>query len=170
MGDPLSTTLRALRCDATDRDPAIIDPPTDADGAKAFIAQWAGYVRSRDEADLTGLLREGVAPTWFIVRRLPAAWLCSVLDGVFPLAARRALAFRAAVQRVEVPDAPMVAADLGPEQYGVALAPEAWMQTVVDRFGGDVIQEMGQVAIDLSRLPKGRRGPFSPWGGTVLSS
>ena len=42
-------------------------------------------------------------------------------------------------------------------------------QEVADLFGAEVVQEMGALAISLSRLPRGARGPFGYWGGSVLS-
>ena len=171
MSDPLATIVRCVRCNVLDPDPAFVDPPTDPAAREKYIAAVGKYILERDPDDATPLLREGVTPTWFHVRRLSLAWCNEALDDVVKIGARRALAFRAAMHRVECSDgAVMLAEGLDPDQFGVRVAPRAWAQEVSDRFGAETIQEMGQVAIDLARLPKGRRGPFSPWGGTALSS
>lgn len=156
--NPLDVVVKVIRCNSTDPDPAL-----DLEQPRAV----GEYAVSRDSEKAP--LREGVEPCWLYVRRLPAAWMATVLDGVFPLAARRVLAFRAAVQRVEPPGDAAMVAEVEAAQLGVQLAKEAWVQEVADRFGSEVLQELGQVAMDLSRLPRGKRGPFSYWGGTVAS-
>jgi hypothetical protein len=165
----LDPVLRVVRCNATDPDPAL-------DMRPETVEQLVAYIRERDPAKLP--LIEGTTPTWFSVRRLPAAYLSSVIEGIYPRAAQREHAVRAAVFRVECPGgevlevqsakaspkAPFAGAEVA---HGVCLAPESWSQELADRFGAEVLQELGEVALDSSRLPKGRRGPFSSWGGTV---
>lgn len=159
--NPLDPIVRVVRTNPTDPDPAL-NLATDPDNLSRFVA----YRRDRDPEKAP--LVEGKTPTWFYVRRLPAAYVASVIDGIYPRAAQRIHAVRAAVCRVELaegdaltPTAPTDAS------FGVSLAPDAWAQDLADRFGAETLQELGEVALDLSRLPKGRRGPFSPWAGTA---
>ena len=169
--NPIAPDLRVIRCNATDPDPAL-----NQSVAPENIAQVQEYLRARDTEKAP--LAEGIAPTWFVVKRLPAAYLTSVLEGIYPEAARREHAVRAAVHRVELPGeaalstTPQKTAAKGTPfltreaAHGVSLAGDDWIQELVDRFGAETIQELGTVAIDLCRLPKGRRGPFSLWLGT----
>lgn len=168
----LTADLRVIRCNPTDPDPALCQEPTPEN-----IAAIQAYVRDRDPAKAP--LVEGLAPTWFVVRRLPAAYLSAVVDGIYGVASQREHAVRAALHRVEVAGGdvlcvtPRAGAAAGTPflateaAHGVHLAGTDWVQELADRFGAETIQEMGTVALDLARLPKGRRGPFSPWGGTV---
>lgn len=172
--NPLDSTLRVLRANQTDPDPAL-----NQSGAEENVKAYARYLIERDPD--VAPLTEGVPPTWFILRRLPAAYLSSVLDGIYGKAAQREHAFRAACHRVELAGeaalsaVPSKGAAKGTPfttreaAHGVSLAGDDWVQEVADRFGAETVQEMGQVAIDLSRLPKGRRGPFSGWAGTAAS-
>ena len=169
---PISTDLRVVRCNPTDPDPALCTDPTPEN-----IGRIQEYVRTRDP-ELAPLLPDAT-PTWFVLRRLPAAYLSSVLDGIYPPAAQREHAVRASCHRVEFPggeclvvlpkksapkDAPWTSREAA---HGVALAGDDWVQHLVDEYGAELIQELGSVVIDLSRLPRGRRGPFSQWHGTV---
>lgn len=175
MTSPLSTTIRVLRCSPACPDPSIdFTAMTQGEGGER-IADLARYISERDEA----LLRfvEGVEPEWVTVRRLPAAFLVGVVDGCATVAQRRVLAFRAAVHHVAGRE-PIEVLAPGAQglyvaraaDYGVTLAPEEWVQAFADRFGTDAVQEMGEVALSLSRLPRGARGPFGLWGGTAASS
>ncbi len=173
--DPTSKTLRCVRLNPSDPDPAL-DPAAMALPAEGdTVSRAARYLITRDESLL--VFREGVKPTWFHLRRLSAAWMVDVLDGLFSQPAQRLLAFRASCHAVESGDpisvaapgskgARFVAADA---HHGVSLAPEEWVQEVVDRYGLETVQELGRVAIDLSRLPRSARGPFGFWGGSVAS-
>lgn len=176
MTDPTSKTLRVLRINPTCPDDALDAPamvkPLEGD----TLMRQARYLQTRDEKYLA--LREGVAPTWFHLRRLPAAWMVDVLDGLFGAPAQRLLAFRASCHAVEAQGEPLSVAQAGTKgaqfvasepNHGVSLAPEEWAQEVVDRWGLETVQEMGRVAIDLSRLPRAARGPFGYWGGSVAS-
>lgn len=176
MTSPLSHTVRVLRCSPTAIDPAIDLAAMHPDGTPAGTTSAFGrYVVSRGEGEL--VLREGVEPTWFTVRRLPAAFLASVLDPIAPLAARRITALRAAVHAIAGPEpiAVQPPGGVGPyiattADHGVTMAPHEWVQEIADRYGTDVVQELGEVALSLSRLPRGAKGPFGWWGGTALSS
>lgn len=166
----MSATLKVLRCSLSNIDPAI-----DVEAMRATQDLLAQYITTRD-SDLLAM-RPGVTPVWFHLRRLPAAWL-PTLDTVFPLSEQRALAFRASchliegaaepmcVHPAETKDARFVA---GRSDRGVSLAPDAWLQEVVDLFGAEVVQEMGLLAIRHSVLPRGARGPFGFWGGSALT-
>ena len=173
--DPTSKTLRVVRLNPSDPDPAldvsVMSRPIDGDS----ISRAARYLTTRDESLLA--FREAMAPTWFHLRRLSAAWMVDVLDGLFSAPAQRMLAFRAACHAIEG-DEMLTVAQAGSKgarfvateaNHGVALAPEEWVQEIVDRYGLETVQEMGRVAIDLSRLPKAARGPFGYWAGSVAS-
>lgn len=169
---PLDPTLRVIRCNPTDPDPAL-----DPSGTPENIERFRAYINSRDPA--VAPLIEGVAPTWFVVKRLPAAYLTSVLDAIYPVSAQREHAVRAAIHRIELPGeaalsvTPKKGASQGTPflsidaKHGVQLAGDDWVQEIADRFGAETIQELGAVAIDVSRLPRGRQGPFTLWRGTV---
>ena len=173
--DPTSKTLRVVRLNPSDPDPAldvaVMSRPVDGDS----LSRAARYLVTRDESLL--VFREAMAPTWFHLRRLSAAWMVDVLDGLFSAPAQRRLAFRAACHAVEG-DEMLTVAQPGSKgarfvateaHHGVGLAPEEWVQEIADRFGLETVQEMGRVAIDLSRLPKAARGPFGYWAGSVAS-
>lgn len=173
--DPTSKTLRVVRLNPSDPDPAldvaVMSRPVDGDS----LSRAARYLVTRDESLL--VFREAMAPTWFHLRRLSAAWMVDVLDGLFSAPAQRMLAFRAACHAVEG-DEMLTVAQAGSKgarfvaieaNHGVGLAPEEWVQEIADRYGLETVQEMGRVAIDLSRLPKAARGPFGYWAGSVAS-
>jgi hypothetical protein len=141
------------------------------------------YAKTRDEQFLR--LREGVTPTWFYLRRLPAAWMAQQLDPLFHRAQQRVMAVRAALHQIETatdgkaetlqttPMSEVKPGTLYPctlTDHGVQLAPMEWVQEIADRWGAETVQEMGELIITMSRLPRGRRGPFGWWGGTVASS
>lgn len=174
--DPTSKTLRCVRLNPSSPDEALdaaaMAKPADGD----TMSRGARYMLTRDESML--VFREAMTPTWFHLRRLSAAWMVDVLDGLFSAPAQRLLAFRASCHAVEGAGEPLTVAPAGSKgarfvatepNHGVSLAPEEWVQEIVDRFGLETVQEMGRVAIDLSRLPKAARGPFGYWGGSVAS-
>lgn len=174
----LAPTFRVLRCNAVEPETAhdythadnLVEPASDRPIVK--------YVRTRDEAHLR--LREGVKPTWFHLRRLPAAWMAQQLDPLLYRSQQRVMAVRAGLHQVDAPDGelsttapsdvkagtkfPCVSTD-----HGVQLAPLEWVQEIADRWGAETVQEMGELIIVMSRLPKGRRGPFAWWGGSVAT-
>ena len=173
---PLAHHVRVLICSPSALDPAIdfeaMNPPGAEPGTLSAFAQ---YVRTRDESLL--VLREGVQPAWVTVRRLPAAFLASVVDRVDGIASKRVTALRAAVVSIDGPDPIQVTPHGGkglyeaaPMDQGVAMAPDSWVQEIADRYGTEVVQELGEVALCVSRLPRGAKGPFGWWGGTALSS
>jgi hypothetical protein len=176
------TPKRVLRFNPTDPDPAIDTEKTDL---RAYITtrELDGVVFVPDSN-----------PVYFNVDRLPQAFLTDVLDAVFPLAARRLLAFRAAVHRVEDGNGPVASMGdsgnqdgpplvaytekLAPKgaafvcrdgEHGTDVAPVAFAQAVGDLYGAETIQELGQVALDFARLPRGKKGPFTSWAGSVAS-
>ncbi len=178
MKNPL-VPLRVVRCNPTDPDHAI--------DIKNPDTQLGKYVVTRDVENLRFL--PDTNPTWFNVERLPQAFLTDVLDSVYPIAARRLLAFRAAIHVIDGPNGVYVTADderlqahpkgSAPKgaafvctegDHGTDIAPLDFAQTITDEFGAEVIQELGQVAIDFARLPRKQKGPFSLWGGSVASA
>lgn len=176
MKNPLAP-LRVVRVNPTDADPALAD---DTD-REALVK----YIRTRDTEVLK--FKDGANPVYFSVLRLPQAFLTDVLDAVYPLAARRLLAFRAAVHRLEdnsgpvdydgahlvchpEKTAPKNAAFVATDgEHGTDIAPISFAQAVADLYGAETIQEIGQVALDFARLPRGKRGPFTSWAGSVAS-
>lgn len=170
MSSSLSSSLKVLRCSPSNPDPAIDTKATLARDPKALAA----YITERDPSSL--VMAEGVTPEWFHLQRLPMAWLAQ-LDSIFPPSLQRILAFRAGCHMIETAE-PLIVSCPGSKgvrweatkaDHGVNLAPEEWAQEVCDRFGADVVQEMGSLVIALSRLRRGARGPFAFWGGSVLS-
>lgn len=177
--DSTSKTFRCVRVNPSSPDPAL-DPKAMAEEAATdggTRSLWGQYILTRDESLLR--FRDAMEPAWFHLRRLPAAWMCDVLDGVFTASSQRLLAFRAGCHAVMVPGEPLSCSPsavgssgrfvLSPPDRGVSLAPEAWVDEIADRFGLETVQEIGRVVIDHSRLPKGARGPFGLWHGSVAS-
>ena len=180
--------MKVVRCSSSCPEPAIdngTDPePAGSDGepgASVPRSKLAEYITTRDLSCLR--FREGMAPVFFHIKRLPESWLAEVLDTVHPLAAQRRAAFRAAVHHIEAESdrgplkvTPHKSREKGsiyvaqPASFGVEMAPSDFMQDVVDLFGAEVVQEMGSVAIDHARLARGARGPFSLWDGTVVTA
>lgn len=179
MASPIAPTFRVIRVNDTDRDPAFDMDKNNASADDENGRRPLGrYMHTRDEKDL--VLREGIVPCWFNMRRLPAAWIAEVIDPLFTISHQRQMALRGALHRVEDPSGtfettPSATATAKSEfacvahKYGVELAPVEWLQELADRYGTETLQELGQVALDHARLPKGRRGPFSFWGGTVAT-
>jgi hypothetical protein len=166
----LAPTLRVVRVNASCPDEAI--------DVAAMDGNLARYITTRDPDLLK--FRDGATPVWFTVRRLPASFFRILDREAYPVA-RNQLAFRAAVHTVNDGTNPIEtvpARDAKLEDRfgctkgdgGVDLAPETWLDEVCDRWGVETVHEMGQVAIDFSRLPKAARGPFSLWLGTVATS
>ena len=175
MASPLAPMLKVVRCslsnpeDAIDQEAMMVVPEGSTD---PLVSQ---YIRTRDEA----LLRftADATPTWFHIRRLPLAWMADQLDRILTRSSQRILAFRAACHSIEVTGGPLSV--VAPKEkgdfvaaksdFGVTLAPMEWVEEIGARFGAEVVQEMGEVAINHSRLPRGARGPFVWWGGSVAT-
>lgn len=178
MVSPLSATLKVVRCSPLLHDPALdeaamlVVPEGSAD---ALVTQ---YINTRDPECLR--FTEARVPTWFTLRRLPVAWMSDVLDPIVNPSSQRLMALRAGCHLIEIPGDPLAVQSPGtkaeggvfvasPSSHGVTLAPQTWAQEIADRFGALVAQEMGQCVIDIARLPKGAKGPFGYWGGSVAS-
>ena len=175
MPSPLSATLKVLRCSPSNPDNAISEEMIAAPSEGERMSALARYIVTRDEGLL--VFNEGIAPTWFHLRRLPLMWIAAALDQVYPRSAQRLLAFRAGCHLIEGAGDPLSVAAPGERgafvakkaDYGVTLAPEAWVQEIGDVYGAEVVQEMGELIITHSRLPRGARGPFGSWAGTAAS-
>jgi len=176
----LAPTFRVVRCNEDDPDPALdleamAEKTSEDPKALTLLGE---YLRTRDEQFLR--LRDGQKPVWFHVQRLPATYLTRVLDAEPYPAEKLRLAVLAAVHLVETPDGPVrcttkTQAPKGAtwwtntDSNGCEVATSSWVQELVDRFGTGVVAELGVIAITLSRLPRGKRGPFGFWGGSVLT-
>jgi len=176
MSSPLAPVLKVVRCSPSNPDPAIsktmIDAPV-AEGER--LAPLAKYISTRDESLLT--FAEAVKPTWFVLRRLPLAFMTGVLDQVYPRAAQRVLAFRASCHAIEGAEPLSVEApgtkgarfEATQADAGVTLAPMEWAEEIAQVYGAEVVQEMGELAMTHSRLRRGARGPFGFWDGSVAT-
>jgi hypothetical protein len=174
MVSPLSTTFRVVRCSPSNIEPALSQDEMIVVPEGATESRITQYIRTREE-ELLRFLPDTV-PTWFHFRRLPLAWMAQRLDAVLTRSSQRILALRAACHRIEGPDPIEVQPPREKGVYvatkddlGVTLAPPEWIDELGARFGAEVVQEMGEVAINHSRLPRGARGPFGWWGGSVAS-
>ncbi len=173
--DPTSKTFRCIRMNSTCPDPALDGPTMMAPAEGDTMSRLGRYMNTRDESLL--VFRPEAKPVWFNLRRLSAAWMTDILDGLFSASAQRVLAFRAACHSIEAPEPLTVAAHgtkgalyvASEPNHGVALAPDAWVQEVAELYGLETVHEIGRVAIDFSRLPRGARGPFVYWGGSVAT-
>lgn len=171
----LAPLLVVVRCNPTDPDPALHMIGSTAEETADLSKRMMEYIKTRDPEKVP--TREGFTPTFFRVKRLPAAFFTGVLANVYPVEQRRHVAFQAACHQVDVTEGTPLVAErsekaqfkLSPASYGVEMAGDDWCQEIADRFGLETVQELGQVALDLCRLPKGKRGPFGFWGGTVAS-
>jgi len=171
----LAPVLPVVRCNPTDPDLSLRATGATDEETVDLQKRALEYIKTRDP-DLFPV-REGMTPTWFRVKRLPAAFFTGVLANVYPVEQRRHVAFQAACHQIDVTEGTPLLAEKGEKaqfklsmaSYGVEMAGDDWCQEVADRFGLETLQEIGQVALDLCRLPKGKRGPFSYWGGTVAS-
>lgn len=174
--DPTSKTLRCVRINPTSTDPSLDAAAMAAKAEGETVSRLARYLSTRDEALLV-FAKDAPAPVWFNLRRLSAAWMTDILDGLFSPAAQRVLAFRAACHSIDSSPPLVVAAHgtkgaqyvAGEANHGVSLAPEEWVEEVAQLYGLETVHEIGRVAIDFSRLPRGARGPFGYWGGSVAS-
>ena len=174
--DPTSKTFRCVRINPTCPDPAIDAAAMAAVAEGDAVSRLGRYLSTRDEA-LLAFRADAPSPAWFNLRRLSAAWMTDILDGLFSASAQRVLAFRAACHSIEAPEPLTVAAHgtkgalyvASEPNHGVALAPDAWVQEVAELYGLETVHEIGRVAIDFSRLPRGARGPFVYWGGSVAT-
>ncbi len=174
--DPTSKTFRCIRMNTTSPDPALDAAAMALPVEGETISRLGRYMTTRDESLLV-FRADGPKPTWFNLRRLSAAWMTDILDGLFSASSQRVLAFRAACHSIEAAE-PLVVAPHGTKEarfvagesnHGVPLAPDAWVQEVAELYGLETIHEIGRVAIDFSRLPRGARGPFGYWGGSVAT-
>lgn len=169
MTNPVAPSLRVVRLNTTDPDPAIDTAAMIKAGGDDALAR---YVITRDPELLR--FREGVEPTWIDVLRLPAAFVATHLAPVASTDARRMLAFRSTVRSVgaistvgplETGPHKRIAAD-----FGVEVAPESFVQAVVDEYGAEVVQELGELAITSARLKRGAKGPFGLWASLTASA
>ncbi len=175
MASPLAPSLKVVRCSLSNPEPSFDEEAMVAPIEGTADTLVSQYMRTRDEA----LLRfsPDATPTWFHIRRLPLAWMADQLDKLVTRSSQRILAFRAACHCIEVPGESLSV--VAPKEkgafvatrsdFGVSLAPMEWVDEVGSRFGAEVVQEMGEVAICHSRLPRGARGPFVWWGGSVAT-
>jgi hypothetical protein len=175
MASPLAPTLKVVRCSLSNPEPAFDEETMVAPIEGTSDTLVSQYMRTRDESLLHFVA--DATPTWFHLRRLPLAWMAQELDKILTRSSQRILAFRAACHCVEVPGEPLSV--VAPKErgafvaakgdFGVSLAPMEWVEEIGARFGAEVVQEMGEVAINHSRLPRGARGPFVWWGGSVAT-
>ena len=171
----LAPVLKVVRCSPSNPDPAISEAMIDAPAAEGEkLSPLAKYISTRDAALL--VFNEGAMPTWFHIKRLPASWLASALDQVYPRSLQRIMAFRAGCHTIDgaaplavLPPKSTGAFVASKADFGVTLAPETWVQEVADVFGAEVVQEMGELVMAQSRLPLGSHGPFGFWGGSAAS-
>ena len=164
MQDPL-TPFRVCRINDQCRDPAInikamLEAQSDhvnEDGEP--MTKFAAYLTTRDERHL--ILREGMTPTWFVVKRLSAVWVVRNLDAAHAGArVRDERAFRTACHEVLRPDGTRLVPTKEPEGKP-ACATDEWPETVAGEVGMQTVLEIGRVAHDFATLPKGQSGPFS---------
>lgn len=176
MKSPLDTTFRFIRCSPAVPEEAVdLDAMREADDEEGKpLRKLVEYFKTRDESLLA--FREGATPTWFVARRLPAAFLAGVVDALHNPADRRIMAVRAGIHTLEgatsmrvVPPGQKGVYVAAKADCGVTLAPDEWVQELADLFGADTLAELGEVVLTFSRLPRGARGPFGWWGGTALS-
>ena len=143
--------LRVVRANNEFPDPAI-------DWEKTPREQ---YRKTRDE-DLL-VIKEGMTPVWFHIRRLDGALMIEALD-TLEGAPRIAMAFRAALFAVQTgPEEKdrLVPQGTSPTAYGASVADSSWITTVRNKFGMPTVEEMGLIAYKHGRLPEGVKGPYA---------
>jgi hypothetical protein len=159
VSDPIAP-LDVLATNAHFSDPAI-DHAT-ADDGPTGEERLEAYRRSRDPKELSFL--PGLEPHRFRAKPLPAVFAASVLEGMVP-SARNALAFATACHEVVLPDgATLRPRSVKASSHGTRCSDDEWVNTIAERFGLETVYEVGRVAYERARLPRGARGPFSWWG------
>lgn len=116
--------------------------------------------------------KEGATPDVFYIQRLPRRYNVGMTNNGFSLSTNIVSAFMTGVHHIECSDGTVMDAELTKERIKgtnvtVTIAKEEWYDEVCDKFGHDVILEMGQLVIDFAGLPKNQHGPFSCLVSTV---
>lgn len=147
MRDPFaSLTIHSLT------DPAITFA-SDDDRAKYAATRDASLVK----------VKQGAKPVAFTIKRIDAAFACSVLDAIAGANSRAIMAFRAAVTRVEMPTGEPIEPDprkLVDGVYGQKFAGEEYFSKVSDRVGPKRALEIGDAAYRLSMLDDEAHDPL----------
>lgn len=120
-------------------DPAVIFDSPD---------QRAEYLRTREPSLYK--VKDGARACVFVVAPLSAEYALR-LDGA-PEMDRAALAFRACVHRVELPDGSALATEAESGFVLGSLAPVEWLRTVALKVGVRRVQEIGEAAYRLSLM------------------
>lgn len=153
--------IYAVACNGMFFDPAIdVDNPEMMTPSEA--AMVAEYIKTRDLNVLR--FKDGVKPNLFRIARLPrrsAEYMRSLPN-------RRSaalMAFAYSVHYVLCSDNTEVKLQNSeltslPDKAVAPKDEEAWYARVGDVFGNDTLVEMGEVAMQLSALPRAARGPF----------
>lgn len=172
----LAPTFRAVRISFSNPDEAIDWEAMSSKKTEAGVDYIVEYSKTRDEKYL--IVKEGKEPTWFHIKRLPAAFLSCFVETMAQDTLKWHQCLRAALHSVQGHDAEGL--DVLPEgskgkyvassfNYGVSFVPDEYIQDIADKFGSETLQEMGMIAYTFSRLPKGKTGPFGWWGGGAQS-
>lgn len=166
--------LRIILCNDTYADPAIdrkkADEPSEGPGSgSAMVRYWT----SGDASLLP--LKPDARPVYITIARLPALYLAALMtDTNVERRKMRALlgAFRSAGVEGEKPllevlppspEPPEGSPFVGTMQDGTLVAPATLVQEIVDRWGYESAQQIGQWALDHARLPKEKRGFLGFW-------
>ena len=146
-------------------DPAIAVDRTE--GEAPHSEELVQYRRTRDLSVLPK--REGVSPTLFVLKPIPARVLSGIYSPAISPATRNALCFLRSCHLVKLPDGQA----LEPSRYDTLgdgsgkIAKEDWIDKIADLFGYETVQEIGGVAFERARLPRAARGPFCFLGGSA---
>lgn len=161
MQDPIAP-LVAVATNGMFSDPAI--DHSDPDGADeggnplpSGAERLAKYRETRDVAHL--VFRAEVKPTEFVLSPIPANY-ASVLEQSAPIT-RNVLAFLASCLEVRLPDGSVLRPrKIVPGAYKTRHAEDDWVETCTAQWGIETVYEMGRVAYERARLPKGSKGPY----------
>lgn len=153
------------------------DPAIDLESireSKATPPPDVAYWRSADPSTLP--MKDGQKPVFFTLARMPASYLATIM-GDANIERRRMLAVLGSLRSVGREGEPPIIEVLPPRpappegsrfvgtiEAGALVAPAELLQELVDLYGYESAQQLGAWAIDMARLPKDSRGPFSYWG------
>jgi hypothetical protein len=149
--DPLGP-IEVVRTHENNIDPAI-------DRKASNLAE---YRRTRDLVHL--VMKEGMKPAVFVVQPMARRFVTIQIDAIRGNPAFAAeQCFLSTCHEIRMPDGNVMRPTqvLRDAPYGMRMASNEWLEECQDEFGNDVIQEIGAMAYERAKLPKGASGPFA---------
>lgn len=129
---------------------------------------FAKYEETRDESLI--LERDGMKAPRFTLKPLRKVLVAETIDTAETRTLRSIFAFQYACHEVDLGDGTVMRPDkseLNQGLYGHQVASYEWVDRVADAVGLQSVYEMGDLAVQRSRLKAGATGPFVLWAGTA---